>query len=1403
MTIDRGGLDYPIIVRDKFAKPLDRFIAKIDKARASYDRFKASTVDVASSAGVEKLNTAAEKTDKSMSKLSRSSTQLSQSTKQLTRQEENRRRGIERLNKEARTREVSEQRALVSARRQFQFQRQTASALRARVAAEEQVTRVIDRKAQREQVYRVLQERGLATDKKIRQELGLLTTAEKRLQAAQRQRRSVVDSLRKAQAEASNQRIRQIRAETQALNILNRAKITEARNDILRARGREDLIPGARRASAVETPQKTITLFDRLKARLSDTDNQANRVAFTFRRLFGILAAFTIARQAVAAFAGSVRSLVDASAQIETTALGIASVLVSVADIRDASGAAVDAVKGLAIAQGEARRQTQLLRKDALATTATFEELVEAFQVGLAPGLRSGLDVDQIRVFTRQISLAAAAIGLEQRQLAEEIRSILGGTISTRNTRIATALGITNDEIRQARQTGTLFEFLQERFKGFDAAGAQAADTFRGLVGRVRDGFRLLLAEGGVDFFEEIKNTLRDSLNAVQSLNASTGELQLNPVFVEAVRLVTNGLKNAVSEFREFTSSIGSSELVAFAKEVGGAFSLTASLISTIVQGVVQGLRVAGRLVSGIRRAVRIVSDLFQFDTGNFEFILKTLISIATVATAINAVFFIAALPLKAIVLAVSTIQGVLSAIIPLVSLLARGVALVGVAAAANPIILILTVVLGLVAFLAYQFGLLDGVLRTVGKTINNVFSSAEKKVTTLIGKVTKETEVGLEGIILNTSQALDKIGDKVAELFNDIRNLSEQTSIEFVFDAQFNFDSPFIRIANDLRKARKLESDLRREADQEAQSSFESFVDLQTRANRISRELATAGFGKPDLETAQALLELEKGRLKQFKDIETVIDSLRAKLTETSDLSVLGKFPTGQEILDLRKRDELQKDQTRSLIAQLEVKKDLLKADADRARINELLLSEFIRAEGGARAARDQDKKAVEARLSLEGALLANAIARSRVELQTANNTLREELARENAVNLRSRELTLARLSNDFASERLILAQQAVNAAQFETDIRLAGLQASLDQTEASLALTQSEIGRLKALEASGDLVDGQAQALQQAIFFEQQLLESRTLLNDQIELTKMKTAEQNLLLEEQLRFQQLAVANPIGAAFVDSLAQSFADASDLFTRFRDIFLSGVNGLAEEISSAIVDAFDPGADTSIRERLASFLRGIAQQIIATLLQIAITAAILNALSGGILGATIGSFAGQALGRGFNDGGPITSADRPKAQRRHLSHARARGYASGGMPGRPKNLHPSDKIPIWTAANEWVIRAKSAAKAGWDAMSVINNGNFEAPLLRAALGLSSSPVAGAAVAASRGPGFADGGRIAPAAADRGVGSGAPSVVGAVVAPTNENFSRMLEGGSAAMRQFVIEHAEEFRSWIGV
>jgi hypothetical protein len=203
---------------------------------------------------------------------------------------------------------------------------------------------------------------------------------------------------------------------------------------------------------------------------------------------------------------------------IETANLGIASLITSQAQLTMANGRVVTGVEKLNVAQALATDQVNKLRIAGLLTTATTEDLVVAFQQAVGVGLRWGMSLDQIRKITIQMSQAAGALGLPMNQLNEEIRDFLGGNISARNTRIATALGVTNEQVREAQKAGKLFDFVTGRLQAFSTAGEATAKTFAGTMSNIREALQNFAGDATAPLFESLKTSGQKALEEVFDL---------------------------------------------------------------------------------------------------------------------------------------------------------------------------------------------------------------------------------------------------------------------------------------------------------------------------------------------------------------------------------------------------------------------------------------------------------------------------------------------------------------------------------------------------------------------------------------------------------------------------------------------------------------------------------------------------------------------------------------------------------------------------------------------------------------------------------------------------------------------------------------------------------------------
>ncbi len=336
-----------------------------------------------------------------------------------------------------------------------------------------------------------------------------------------------------------------------------------------------------------------------------------NKLLFTFRRLFGVLAAFTIARQAVGAFTGLIGAAIQFNRSVEDTEIGLAALFSTLGKVRNEQGKVVEGAEAFASAQGIARDQVNKLRLDALSTTATFEELSRAFTAAVSPGLAANLNLDEIRKLTTLISQAAATQpGLTQDQLPEEIRALLTpGAATSRTSRIFTALSISPEELKRAKEGGQLFQFLEKKLGPFALAADATQKSFTGLIARVNDAVGIAAGGASVTFFRELKDLLVQVGDAfIQVKRDANGVIESvtpNPQAVQTLAILFDSLREGVRTLREGISNVNLGQLQ--------------NAVAALAAGIRAAANVAVGFIDGLLRGFSDVAVLAQKVFGAFD----------------------------------------------------------------------------------------------------------------------------------------------------------------------------------------------------------------------------------------------------------------------------------------------------------------------------------------------------------------------------------------------------------------------------------------------------------------------------------------------------------------------------------------------------------------------------------------------------------------------------------------------------------------------------------------------------------------------------------------------------------------------------------------------------------------
>lgn len=1339
MAVDRGGLQYTISVRDQFSKETARFRSEMSSAKKAFRDFQ----------GELRKGGGAAKSFQEQNKLTKDQIAL-----------------LRKLDQEARALRAREQESVrirnAQQRDATRAANERAAAERARVQAERQAQRQTEaaQKAElrrAEEIVKRAQER-----EKLAQRLAAAHANEQRSIEKAEQRAEIA---RERARKAAEQRDPRVQAQRQLNQELLREQIVREKISLLQKQGRTQIGAGD-----IIGGTKTLRQAKELENSLKNSATHGNSLFFTFRRIVGVLAVFTLARRGVQTFNELVVAGVRFNDTIEKSTLGVAGLVAAIGDVRNDMGLSVDSAEELDLALGAARDQVQKLRQDSLQTTATFEELLETFQVAVGPGLAAGLNLDQIRELTVDISQAAQALSVPQNQLAEEIRSLLSGTIQARTTRIATALGITNDDIRQMKEAGELFTFLEERIGSFAEAAERAArETLTGVATLASGALQEVLGEAARPLFDELLSILNQVFDEVLTIKDAAGRIRPNPAAVEAFRGLFDALTQGLQKAREFAATVGFEGLQDGIKAFGTA--LVAAIEFGL--GAAKALFVAFQLVIKPIQAIARALGLTNEQLGKVAGAAGVLVTTLFLANKVLSLF---GLNLSALIPATTKLVGLFkliptsllqsvgsaAALLGIIALLGKGIEFVlekifGVNLSIQDTIEL--VALGLLSAWFEVVGAIETVAEkitsAIGGALDSVISSAKQKalegrafVNSLFGddeeaqallqrrdqeqvaQIKRESdrrkrlEKELEDIRLQTEAKIAGVQSEIAKKIGD--RAGEQSQGE-------GFDPAFDpKAAADAAKA-GLEG---------AGEASEEFVGIISTADSAVNDLGADLLKLSDdlrvtkAELAQgAQIEGPSAGIEQFFREEEIAsgERIRKLSIELNNVRKAGQQIIDKQQISAERLLAIEEALSKPVKERTEALKSLNLTDA------EAQLVSLMRDEADLRSGLLEAEQAAFDLALAKAALQANNILPSLTE---ETRLLQAQVAAERAI-------TAALLISHNARQQAVVEAQAA--------VQLATIERDLAQEKADL-----EIEALQARVSAAP--PGEERAALESVL--EALIQRRDL-------------EQEIL---NLRIQQLEKAREeaelaANGSLTDGLKEGFQEFAE---QFSSTFQAGVEiakqstaALAQFISTSIVDAFDPTKEFDLKERFARFMQQIAQIILQQLIQLAIAKAILGFKDGGVVPEL------NVAGQSFRHGGPV----KRKGTRRLPAHAFAQGFAGGGA---PTGISPLDTVPAMLRPGEFVMSKEAVDHFGLGTFAAMNQGNF--------------PVTGSSAAEAAGPsvGMQTGGLVSDRLADANAAAASSNTDGGTVLPIlvakDREMDQLTAGGKNAFLAFMRENA---------
>ena len=303
-------------------------------------------------------------------------------------------------------------------------------------------------------------------------------------------------------------------------------------------------------AKVTETRVK-ISLTDAMSGPLRKIEGEATATSKAVTNLGNSLKNYSAigAQMAAGAFGfstltDSISKLVSAGLEfnktMETNAVGMAGILTSMTTV---NGKNMEWNQALLASQGIIKG----LNEDALKTAATSEELVETFRALLGPGLGAGMKIDEIQKLTTTGVNAVKSLGLSGPQLVQELRDLVQGGITPASSTLATALGLTDADIKAAKASSEgLFKFLMERLRGFERAAQETPKTIAGMEDQMKEGLTKAMSLAVEPVQEKYKELLQQASGALFS-----DGVNIDQSLVDTLQSAGTHAANMVDDFKK------------------------------------------------------------------------------------------------------------------------------------------------------------------------------------------------------------------------------------------------------------------------------------------------------------------------------------------------------------------------------------------------------------------------------------------------------------------------------------------------------------------------------------------------------------------------------------------------------------------------------------------------------------------------------------------------------------------------------------------------------------------------------------------------------------------------------------------------------------------------------------
>ena len=271
----------------------------------------------------------------------------------------------------------------------------------------------------------------------------------------------------------------------------------------------------------------------------------------TVTRTAMTLGSFTfIFSQVRSALQGLIQPGLQFASSMETSRVGLASILVSLTSVNRQS---LSWAQGMALA-GDTVSKVQ---QSALLTGQDAADLLKLTQGLMSSGLSGNMSIDQIVKFATVGSTAIRQIGMDSSQMIQELRDMVQGGIQPQSSVLATNLGLTDADVARARAAGNLYQVLMERMKGFQMGIDSYMDTMEGKFNIITAGLTKTASIGMKPLFNVMDAALTGIINKLFIINKEAKTMKPQAWLVDGLRAFTTGVVDAIQNVKKLGTALG------------------------------------------------------------------------------------------------------------------------------------------------------------------------------------------------------------------------------------------------------------------------------------------------------------------------------------------------------------------------------------------------------------------------------------------------------------------------------------------------------------------------------------------------------------------------------------------------------------------------------------------------------------------------------------------------------------------------------------------------------------------------------------------------------------------------------------------------------------------------------